>query len=103
MSIIRDIIRAIIRAITGPMSAGSLEVRLTRLAATKNEKLDWRHSIVDLLKLVGEDSSLEARKRLAQEEGYTGELNGSAEMNIWLHKKVMDRLASTGLRNIAGI
>jgi hypothetical protein len=53
-------------------------------------------SIVDLMKLLNLDSSLSARKQLAQELGYKGELNGSAEMNIWLHKQVMTKLAESG-------
>ncbi len=66
------------------------------LAAKKKEKLDWRKSIVDLMKVLDIDSSLTARKQLAQELGYKGELNGSAEMNIWLHKQVMKKLAENG-------
>ena len=69
---------------------------LTERAAQKNEKLDWRRSIVDLMKVLDLDSSLTARKELAKELGYTGELNGSAEMNIWLHKQVMQKLAANG-------
>ena len=61
-----------------------------------NPGLNYQSSIVDLMKLLGIDSSLENRKELAQELGYTGELNGSAEMNIWLHKAVMKGLADNG-------
>lgn len=63
-----------------------------------NPQLNYQSSIVDLMKLLGIDSSLENRKELAQELGYTGELNGSAEMNIWLHKAVMKGLADNGGR-----
>jgi 3-oxoacyl-ACP reductase-like protein len=69
---------------------------LNGLAATHAERLDWQHSIVDLLKLVGLDSSLAARKELATDLGYTGELDGSATMNLWLHKAVMQKLADNG-------
>ena len=69
---------------------------LNSIAATKGQELNWRNSIVDLMKLLDIDSSLENRKELAQELGYTGELNGSAEMNIWLHKAVMNELAANG-------
>jgi len=69
---------------------------LNGLAATHAERLDWHHSIVDLLKLVGLDSSLAARKELATDLGYTGELDGSAAMNLWLHKEVMKKLADNG-------
>jgi hypothetical protein len=71
-------------------------VVLNGLAATHAERLDWQHSIVDLLKLVGLDSSLAARKELATDLHYTGELDGSAAMNIWLHKEVMKKLAENG-------
>lgn len=69
---------------------------LEALAADNKQKLNWRSSIVDLMKLTGMDSSLQERKDLAMELGYTGELNGSAEMNIWLHKAVMRELAANG-------
>jgi len=65
--------------------------------ATKNpEKLDWKRSIVDLMKLVGMDSSFTARKQLAAELHYTGDPNDSASMNIWLHKEVLRKLAENG-------
>jgi 3-oxoacyl-ACP reductase-like protein len=69
---------------------------LTKLAAKSREKLDWRHSIVDLMKLLNLDSSLAARKELAGELHYTGDTNDSATMNIWLHKQVMQKLADNG-------
>jgi hypothetical protein len=71
-----------------------IDAVLTEMGAGKN--LNWRTSIVDLMKLVGMESSLAERKDLATELGYTGELNGSAEMNIWLHKAVMRELAANG-------
>ena len=60
------------------------------------EKLDWRKSIVDLMKLVGMDSSLTARKQLATELHFTGDMNDSASMNVWLHKQVLIKLAENG-------
>ena len=60
------------------------------------EKLDWRHSIVDLMKLLHMDSSHENRKKLAEELHYTGDMNDSASMNMWLHKEVMSKLAANG-------
>jgi 3-oxoacyl-ACP reductase-like protein len=69
---------------------------LTKLAAKSREKLDWRHSIVDLMKLLNLDSSMAARKALAGELHYTGDTNDSATMNIWLHKQVMQKLADNG-------
>ena len=74
-----------------------VEQVLTGIAADKgNPDLNWRTSIVDLMKLLGMDSSLDNRKELATELGYTGDKDGSAEMNIWLHKEVMRQLAAHG-------
>jgi len=73
-----------------------VEAILTDLASHNKEKLDWRKSIVDLMKLLGLDSSLAARKELAGELGYTGDKDDSASMNIWLHKQVMTKLAENG-------
>ena len=69
---------------------------LADLAATKGEKLNYSSSIVDLLKLLDIDSSLDNRKELATELGYTGEKDGSAEMNMWLHRRVMQELEKNG-------
>ena len=67
-----------------------------KAAAAKGEKLEWRTSIVDLMKALDIDSSLTARKELAHELGYSGDTNDSATMNIWLHKQVMAKLAANG-------
>jgi Domain of unknown function (DUF3597) len=69
---------------------------LDKAVAAKKEKLEWRTSIVDLMKALDIDSSLSARKELAKELGYTGDSNDSASMNIWLHKQVMTKLAANG-------
>jgi Domain of unknown function (DUF3597) len=69
---------------------------LDGLAAKNSEKLDWKHSIVDLMKLVGMDSSFSARKQLAAELHYTGDPNDSASMNVWLHQEVLKKLAANG-------
>jgi len=69
---------------------------LDKAVAAKKEKLEWRTSIVDLMKALDIDSSLTARKELAKELGYTGDSNDSASMNIWLHKQVMIKLAANG-------
>jgi hypothetical protein len=66
------------------------------LEKAQSQKLNWRTSIVDLMKLVGLDASLENRKELAQELGYSGDSGDSAAMNIWLHKRVMKELAAHG-------
>jgi len=78
------------------MSEVDVEKVMNDLAAKNPEKLDWRKSIVDLMKLLNLDSSFHARKDLAKELGYTGDTNDSATMNIWLHKQVMQKLAANG-------
>ena len=69
---------------------------LDGLAAKNSEKLDWKRSIVDLMKLVGMDSSLTSRKELATDLHYTGDQSDSAVMNIWLHKEVLKKLSENG-------
>jgi hypothetical protein len=74
-----------------------LEEVLAYMAEKRGAPSNYKTSIVDLMKLVNMDSSLASRKELAQDLGYTGALDGSAEMNIWLHKKVMEKLATTAV------
>jgi hypothetical protein len=62
----------------------------------KGQKLEWRTSIVDLMKALDIDSSLSARKELAKELNYTGDMDDSAKMNIWLHKQVIAKLEANG-------
>jgi Domain of unknown function (DUF3597) len=69
---------------------------MDKLASQSKEKLDWRRSIVDMMKLLNLDSSMGARKRLAEELHYTGNMNDSASMNVWLHKQVMIKLVENG-------
>jgi hypothetical protein len=69
---------------------------MDKLAGQSKEKLDWRKSIVDLMKLLDLNSSLSARKQLAEELHYTGNMSDTASMNIWLHKQVMSKLAENG-------
>ena len=76
--------------------AVDVDAILAKAAAEKGEQLNYKTSIVDLMKLLDLDSSLENRKELATELGYTGDKDGSAEMNIWLHKAVMKELAKNG-------
>lgn len=75
---------------------GRCHAVLDGLAAKNLEKFDWRHSIVDLMKLVGMDSSLNARKQLATELHYSGDQNDSASTNIWLHKEIIQKIAENG-------
>ena len=91
-------------AATGGSAAGAAPAAATVDVApildaavkAKKEKLEWRTSIVDLMKALDIDSSFSARKDLAKELGYTGDSNDSASMNIWLHKQVMAKLAANG-------
>ena len=78
---------------TAPVDVAAI---LTKLAASNKEKLDWQKSIVDLMKLLKLDSSLNARKELADELHYNGDKTDTASMNIWLHKQVMVKLAENG-------
>ncbi|MNJ49926.1 hypothetical protein D3C77_451840 [compost metagenome] len=84
-------------AALGGMSTVDVTAKLDGMAASHPERLNWRTSIVDLLKLLGLDSSLEHRKELATELGCPSSLmNDSAQMNTWLHKTVMQKLAEHG-------
>ena len=98
---------AVTPATTGTTAAGTpvtgkaltraeVEGMIEKIADEQDQDYNWQQSIVDLMKLLKLDSSLAARKDLAKELGYTGALNGSAEMNIWLHKQVMTKLAEGG-------
>ena len=69
-----------------------MEKVLDDMAAKNPQKLNWRTSIVDLMKLVGMESTLQERRELADEMGYTGDKSDTAAMNMWLHKKLMERL-----------
>ena len=82
----------------GTSSSPGMDVApiLDRAVAAQKEKLVWRTSIVDLMKALNIDSSLGVRKELAKELAYTGDMNDSANMNIWLHKQVMTKLAANG-------
>ena len=86
-----------------PLQPVDVDAVLRDLASKNREQLNWRQSIVDLMKLLDLDSSLAARKELAKELNYTGSLDGSAEMNIWLHKQVMTKLAENGGKVPAGL
>lgn len=79
-----------------PISRAEVEAIIAKIEADRGVKYNWKQSIVDLMKLLDLDSSLAARKELAQELGYKGALDGSAEMNVWLHKQVMEKVAEGG-------
>ena len=78
------------------MPVVDVEAMLEAKAKTYSHPVNWRTSIVDLMALVGIDNSLAERRALARELGYTGDLNDTAPMNIWLHKQVMRKLAENG-------
>ena len=79
-----------------PAQPVDVEAVVEQYAAKSGQKLNWRTSIVDLLKALGIDSSLAARKKLSEELGFDGDNSDSAAMNIWLHKRVMQKLAENG-------
>lgn len=79
-----------------PMSEVDVEAILTDMASKYSHPVNWKYSIVDLMAILGIDNSLAQRKALAQELGYTGDMNDSATMNIWLHKQVMQKLEENG-------
>ena len=79
-----------------PQQPVDVEAVMTNLEAKSGQKLNWRTSIVDMMKLLNLDSSLEARKELAKELNYSGDTSDSAAMNVWLHKEVMQKLAENG-------
>ena len=79
-----------------PMSQVDVEAVLTSMASKYSHPVNWRYSIVDLMSMLGIDNSLSQRKELAQELGYTGDMNDSATMNTWLHKQVMQKLEQNG-------
>lgn len=81
---------------TSPAATVDVTAILDDLAAKNSEKLDWRRSIVDLMKLVDMDSSLASRKELAKDLNYTGDTSDSAKMNIWLHKEVIRKISENG-------
>ncbi len=78
------------------MAEVDVEALLNDMSGKSAQTLNWRSSIVDLMKLLGLDSSLAERKSLATELGYTQDMNDSAAMNIWLHRQVMNKLAANG-------
>lgn len=79
-----------------PISQADAETLLASIAANYSHPVNWKTSIVDLMAILGIDNSLAQRKALAHELGYTGDMNDSATMNIWLHKQVMTKLEENG-------
>jgi Domain of unknown function (DUF3597) len=80
-----------------PLAASvDVEEILRGLESKTSQKLDWRHSIVDLMKMLNMESDLNSRKQLAKELNYSGDTNDSAKMNIWLHAEVMKKLEQNG-------
>lgn len=83
-------------ASVAPAPVVDIEEVLTQMASNNGQQLNWRTSIVDLMKLLGLDSSLQSRQELAQELHYSGDMHDSASMNIWLHREVMKKVAANG-------
>ncbi|NSX12985.1 DUF3597 domain-containing protein [Cupriavidus taiwanensis] len=79
-----------------PLSGVDIEAIMDRKVTESGQTLNWRTSIVDTMKALGIDSSLEHRKELARELHYDGDMNDSAAMNVWLHKRLMQELAANG-------
>ncbi len=105
MSLIGDIIGRVLHPSKAAGQAAQAQTGISETDITKileeraskaGQTLNWRTSIVDLMKLLDLDSSLDARKKLAKELGYTGDTSDTAQMNIWLHKQVMRKLAESG-------
>jgi hypothetical protein len=97
MGLFRDIVSVMFGR---PMTRLQVEQMLMAKAAASPEKLDWRNSVVDLMKLLGMDSGIENRKTLAQRLGYNSAM-GTAAMNIWLHDRIMENLAANnGVPNL---
>ena len=91
-----EVVETIVTATSAVPADFDVSGYLNELRGQSKEKLDWTVSIVDLMKLVGMDSSLTARKELAKELGYGEDMKDSAKMNIWLHKQVMQQIAKHG-------
>ena len=83
-------------AATAAPAVVDVEAIMTDLEAKSGHKSNWRHSIVDLMSLLGMDNSLAERRELAKELGYTGDTKDTATMNIWLHKQVLKQMAANG-------
>jgi len=78
------------------LGQNEVEKIVSDMAAKSSHEVDWRHSVVDLMSLLGIDNSMVNRRALATELGYTGDLNDSATMNTYLHKAIMQKLAENG-------
>ncbi|SIT43893.1 conserved hypothetical protein [Paraburkholderia ribeironis] len=83
-------------AAPAPLTDVDVAAIMDQLVSESGQTLNWRTSIVDTMKALGVDSSLDHRKQLAQELKYSGDMNDSASMNIWLHKQLMQALAANG-------
>ena len=95
-SAVPDSASAAVPVAPAPMATIDVEALLDGMARQNSQPLNWKTSIVDLMKLLGLDSSLAERKALATELGYKQDMADSAAMNIWLHRQVMNKLAANG-------
>ncbi len=95
----KEIIEAIWNFVKGTRSPEAVAAALDKRAAARSgDKLNWRNSIVDLLKLIDKDSSLDARKKMAHDAGYVGDFTGTAQDNVWLHEKVMEAIGQNNIK-----
>src|SRR5262249_21431084 len=96
MAIFQDVLNSIANSAGGRVQGADVPAVLDLKAAGHADQLEWRYSIVGLMKAVGVPGNLSSRIALAQDLGYSGVLNGSAEMNIWLHRRIMAKLDEAG-------
>jgi hypothetical protein len=96
MAVFQDVIDSIANFANGRVQGVDVAAVLDSKAAGQTDQLEWRYSIVDLMKVLGLPGDLSSRIALARELGYSGALNGSAEMNIWLHKQILTKLDEAG-------
>lgn len=96
MATFQDLLTSVENLAGGQVRGANVEALLDAKAAGPDGQLQWRYSILDLMKTLGLDSDLKSRIALARDLGYPGPFNGSAEMNIWLHKQILARLDEAG-------
>jgi len=97
MATFQDVVDSVTKSAGGQVKGADVGTLLDGNVG-RGSQMEWRYSIVDLLKVLGLDSTLASRATLAQDLGYKGAPNGSAEMNIWVHKQLFAKLAELGAK-----